>query len=293
MSTVHFIRAAIFCLLASSSAHAADGPIPPFKDDLFAPHIVERGDGGAFERVDYQEMRDINGRDQEPELRVKSRYVSLGIRSAQSLETWNLPTGPMELGRVGPMENSAFSVIFIHGRNGDRRLGMNDYRFGGNFNRLKNLAAGNGGTYYAPSIKTFDKAGAAALSDLIAAIAERSPGRPIILACASMGSFLCWGESRDAETVKRLKGMLIMGGAVDPDYPKSIAFKTKLPIWFTHGGNDKTYAYEDQLSLYRQLRAAGQPVRFTLFETGSHGTPVRMTDWRSALNWILTGAKQN
>jgi hypothetical protein len=24
-----------------------------------------------------------------------------------------------------------------------------------------------------------------------------------------------------------------------------------------------------------------------LFETGSHGTPVRMTDWRDALNWIL------
>jgi len=24
-----------------------------------------------------------------------------------------------------------------------------------------------------------------------------------------------------------------------------------------------------------------------LFQTGGHGTPVRMTDWRETLNWIL------
>ena len=291
MSTVHFARTAAFLLIAAFwalPARGQEGPLKPFKDDLFTPVIIERADGGAFERVDYQEMRDINGRDEEPERRVKRRYVAPGVRKAEALETWPLSTGPMELGRAGPAENSAFSVIFIHGRDGDRRLGMNDYRFGGNFNRLKNLAVENGGTYYAPSMKSFDTAGATALSALIAEIAARSPGRPIVLSCASMGSFLCWGVARDAATVARLKGMAILGGAVDPDYVKSAAFKAKLPIWFTHGGNDKTYRTEDQKALYDRLRGASQPVRFTLFETGSHGTPVRMTDWRAVLNWVLS-----
>ncbi|MFN3321209.1 MAG: alpha/beta hydrolase, partial [Allorhizobium sp.] len=47
------------------------------------------------------------------------------------------------------------------------------------------------------------------------------------------------------------------------------------------------YAANDQLAIYQKLRAAGQPTRFTLFETGSHGTPVRMSDWRAMLNWLI------
>ncbi len=39
-------------------------------------------------------------------------------------------------------------MIFIHGRGGDRKLGANDKRFGGNFNRLKNLAVDNGGSIW-------------------------------------------------------------------------------------------------------------------------------------------------
>ena len=64
------------------------------------------------------------------------------------------------------------TIIFIHGRGGDRRLGMNDFSFGGNFNRLKNLANENGGTYYAPSIASFDEKGVAQTAALI----DRSDG---------------------------------------------------------------------------------------------------------------------
>jgi hypothetical protein len=30
------------------------------------------------------------------------------------------------------------------------------------------------------------------------------------------------------------------------------------------------------------------PVRFVRFETGTHGTPIRMVDWRAVLNWMLS-----
>jgi len=30
--------------------------------------------------------------------------------------------------------------------------------------------------------------------------------------------------------------------------------------------------------------------RFVRFETGTHGTPIRMTDWRETLNWMLSAA---
>lgn len=292
MSTAHFRRCAGLLFLAGLFAGnpARSEALQPFKDDLFSrPTVLESRDGGDFEVIDYQELRDINGRDQIPERRVKSKYTDLGVRRQQQAdETLQLPTGKLEVARVGKADGAAFTVIFIHGRGGDRRLGINDFSFGGNFNRLKNLAVKNGGVYYAPSVTSFDAAGVSAISALIAHAAARAPGRPVVLACASMGSFICWGAAREAGTVANLAGLAILGGATDPSFVGSAAHKAKLPVFFTHGSRDSVYAPADQIALYDRLHKAGYPTRFTLFETGAHGTPVRMSDWRAILNWLLT-----
>ncbi len=290
MSTAHLpILSAIsgILLLATAEGAAAD-MLKPFKDELFSNQtVIESHDNGAFQTIDYQEMRDINGRDQIPEKRVKPAYVDTGVRwKSQEDETLQLGDRKVDVTRIGPASKQAFTVIFIHGRGGDRRLGSNDYTFGGNFNRLKNLAYRNGGTYYAPSVKGFDSNGVADIAALIRYSYEQSGGRPVILTCASMGSFVCWGIARDAESVKRLKGMAILSGVTDPDFIKSAFYKARLPLWFTHGSRDPVYAAANQQALFEKLYKAHYPTRFTLFETGNHGTPVRMTDWRKVLNWI-------
>ncbi|QCI97913.1 phospholipase [Agrobacterium larrymoorei] len=292
MSTAIFTFCTLFCLSVATlpaSAQSAGGPLKPFKDDLFSSQtVLSTGDGGASQVIDYQEMRDINGRDETPERRVKRGYVDLASKKFQAMETISAEGRAIEVARVGAASGQAFTVIFIHGRGGDRRLGVNDYTFGGNFNRLKNLAVNNGGTYYAPSVRSFDRNGVADVAALIADAKAKSGGRPVILTCASMGSFICYGISRDAQAVANLKGMAILGGAVDPDFPKSAFIKAKKPVWFTHGSVDKVYSADQQAAMFRGLLKAGVPTRFTLYETGTHGTPVRMTDWRAALNWILS-----
>lgn len=274
-------------LVAAAAASAAAQVLKPYKDDLFSyGKVLEQSDNGDYRVVDYQELRDINGRDEIPERRVKRAFVSLGVKGEQANETLDVGGRPLDVTRVGPDRGAAFSVIFIHGRGGDRRLGANDFSFGGNFNRLKNLAVANGGVYYAPSVRSFDTAGAADVAGLVKLAAERSGGRPVVLACASMGSFICWGVARDAGAVAALGGMMIMGGVADPDFTKSAAFKARLPMFFSHGSTDSVYPAESQKALYDALKGQGYPTRFVLFKTGSHGTPVRMTDWRDALNWI-------
>ncbi|MFQ6159554.1 alpha/beta hydrolase [Sinorhizobium meliloti] len=290
MSTILFsIRHLIGALLFASLAVSASAePLEPYKDALFRySKLLHEADGGDFRVVDYQELRDINERDQIPERRVKRAYVSLGVKSVQVNETLGLGEWGLDVTRVGPDRGAAFTVIFIHGRGGDRRLGVNDFSFGGNFNRLKNLAVLNGGTYYVPSVRSFDAAGVADISALIRFAAERSGGRPVVLSCASMGSFICWGIARQEATVSALGGMMIMGGPADPDFRKSAAYGARLPIFFSHGSRDSVYPAESQIAFYRSLRSKDYPARFVLFETGSHGTPIRMTDWREALNWIL------
>lgn len=291
MSTAHLSILTVISsilLLATAPVATAD-MLKPFKDELFSNQtVLESHDNGAFQTIDYQEMRDINSRDQIPEKRVKPVYVDTGVRwKAQQDETLQLGDRKLDVTRIGPASGQAFTVIFIHGRGGDRRLGSNDYTFGGNFNRLKNLAYRNGGTYYAPSVKGFDSTGVADIAALIRYSYEQSGGKPVILTCASMGSFVCWGITRDAESVKHLKGMAILSGVTDPDFIKSAFYKAKLPLWFTHGSRDPVYAAADQQALFEKLYKAHYPTRFTLFATGNHGTPVRMTDWRKVLNWIV------
>ena len=70
-----FLSAAV--LTAVDPARAGDA-LPPFKDDLFSKQaILQTGDDGAFEVIDYDEMRDINGRDQIPQKRVQQKYCLL------------------------------------------------------------------------------------------------------------------------------------------------------------------------------------------------------------------------
>lgn len=291
MSTAIFTFCTLFCLsvaLTPAQAQTNGGPIRPFKDELFSSQpVLSTGDGGASVIIDYNEMRDINGRDETPERRVKRQYVDLAPKKFQAMETVHAAGRALEVGRVGAASGQAFTVIFIHGRAGDRRLGMNDYTFGGNFNRLKNLAVASGGTYYAPTVRSFDEKGVADIAALIADARSKSGGRPVILACASMGSFICYGISRDQKAVSDLKGMAILGGAVDPEFPKSAFVKAKKPVWFTHGSEDKVYLAEQQAGIFRILLKAGLPARYTLYKGGTHGTPVRMTDWRAVLNFLI------
>ena len=289
-STVHCLKRLLLAAVLAGLAHApaAALTLKPWKDDLFAyGQIVETSDGGALRVVDYQEMRDVNGRDQVPERRAKAAYVSTAVKKFQQNATVDTPAGRLEVAMAGKGEGAAFTVIFIHGRGGDRRLGANDWNFGGNFNRLKNLAVQNGGVYYAPSVPFFDARGTALVAGLIQRAKAVSPNGRVVLACASMGSFVCAGIARDPAAVKNLSGMVVMGGAADTGYAATPAFKARLPVFFSHGDSDSVYQANDQIAVFRKLRKAGIPARFVLFQTGGHGTPVRMTDWRETLNWLF------
>ncbi len=295
MSTIHFVFGTLLAVWISSAgdfAMAQDGPVPPFKDNLFSSHkVLKSEDGGAYEVMDYNELRDINERDQEPERRVRSAYVDTSVRRLQENETLALDGRTVDVTRVGPPSGERFAVIFIHGRGGDRRLGVNDYSFGGNFNRLKNLVGLNGGTYYSVSVRSFDDKGAADVGALVRHAYEQSSGRPVILACASMGGIICQNIVRDKEAVRYLGGMVLLGGPPDPGLVNTPFAKLKLPLYFGHGSADSVYKAEDQETIFRGLRASSYPARFALFQTGGHGTPIRMVDWRKVLNFVLAARR--
>lgn len=272
--------------LAATIAIAAD-QLKPFKDDLFAyPGILESRDDGAYRVVDYREMRDINGRDEVPERRAHAKYVSLGVRRQQQ----NLSLDGIDHVAVGRSEGARFITVYLHGQGGSRKQGVDDFTFGGNFNRIKNLMVENGGLYLSPDFPDFGEAGATAVAKLIDYYAKKSPQASVFLACGSAGGALCHRLGNDGLVVGRLGGMLLLGSLWDDAYVRSAAFKARVPLFIGQGSRDKVLPVERMEAFYRSIRSAapGYPVRMVNFESGTHGTPIRMTDWRETLNWMLS-----
>lgn len=268
--------------------------LAPYKDGLFAyPATLEASADGAFRRIDYREMRDINGRDAVPERRVRRAYVSLRANRAMRARTVSAGGRAVPVIETGAASEARFAVVFVHGRGGDRRLGQNDWSFGGNFNRLKNLAVRNGGVYVTPSLATFDTAGEGALRAVLADLAERHGAVPVVVACGSMGGIVCWRLARDPIAGARIAGLVVLGGPADAAFPETPAFDAGLPVVLAHGGADGVYAWQDHKAMFDAVRrrVPSYPIRLVVFAGGSHGTPIRMIDWRETLNWLLAGGR--
>ena len=112
-----------------------------------------------------------------PERRVKRAYVSLGVRRVQRDLTLRSSVGDVRYFAVGRTAGASMITIYLHGKGGSRHQGVDDFTFGGNFNRIKNLMAGNGGLYLSPDFSDFGDKGAAEVAALIERYAAASPSR--------------------------------------------------------------------------------------------------------------------
>ncbi|RUU52907.1 alpha/beta hydrolase, partial [Mesorhizobium sp. M2C.T.Ca.TU.009.01.2.1] len=122
--------------LSLSAAEGQTLSLKPFKDDLFAyPAALSTGDNGAYTVLDYHEMRDINQRDEVPEKRVRAQYTDPGVRKVQQDLMLKTDAGDIRHVAVGRTEGASIIVLYLHGQGGSRKQGVDDFTFGGNFNR--------------------------------------------------------------------------------------------------------------------------------------------------------------
>ena len=236
--------------------------------------------------VAYDEERDVNGRDNIPGKRVSMRYVKLNVRRAQKNFTYETDAGSIKTVSVGNRKKSEVITIYLHGKGGNYKQGSKDYTFGGNFNRLKNLMARNNGLYVSTSFRDFAGGGARDVIALINKLKADNPDPKIILACGSAGGLVCWRVA-NSPTGKDLAGIAMLGSFPNGLFFGSEAFQAKVPLYIGHGSRDSVSPVDGMEAFYQRLKSRNYDVKYVRFETGIHGTPIRMTDWRTVLNWML------
>ena len=284
----HLFLALVGCLVLLPVGAQAE-LLGSYKDDLFAyPRTLGTADGGRHVTVDYQSDRDIRQRDEIAERRVKPAYVDLAPRRSQQELVVATEVARVPHIAVGRRENARFIVIYLYGQGGNRAQGMNDFTFGGNFNRIKNLAERNGELYLTTDFSDFGARGAGQVASLISYYATSSPTARVYVACGSMGGAICWQLADNADIAPRLGGLILLGSHWEDQFMSSRAFRQRVPVFFGHGGADRVFPVAQQERFFRAIlrRAPDYPARFLRFETGSHGTPIRMTDWRATINWM-------
>jgi len=267
------------------------GLIAPFREAQFAYRKpLEITDGGRFLKLPYDEARDINQRDEVPVRKVRSWYTS--PLPAGSQREGEYGSRKLKYHAIGALEGgSKITVVYLHGRGGNRDWGFDDERFGGNFNRLKHLMLKSGGLYVSPDFTDFEATGFADVKELLAKLRPLTAGK-LVVACGSLGNSHCWSIARDAKAASMVDGMIVLAGFPDSGVAGSALLRNgrRSPLVLVHGTWDPTFDYKPMVDLYGKVReqAPDHPVRFLLFETGRHGAPVRMIDWRDTLNWIAS-----
>ncbi len=274
----------------TNSAHA--NLLAPYKDNLFRyPKITETLFGGDFIVVEYSKQRDLRDRDKVDEREVYGHYVSYKPRRSQNDYELKANGRTVRYMGVGKAKGGANAVvIYIHGQGGNRFQGMNDVSFGGNFNRIKNLMVRNGGTFLSAEFADFGVKGTQDIAALIQHQKQLSPRAKVVVACGSMGGIICWNLLKNGGYASMLDGIMLLGSPKDPGFLSSGAPARRVPIYMGYGSDDTVYNWETQANFFKQIRGSvsGYPIKFTLFDTGTHGTPIRMTDWRLVLNWMFS-----
>jgi predicted esterase len=270
--------------------------LAPFKNELFLYREATESKWDAqFRVVPFDKQIDEYGRDQEGQVlkRAKPEYVSEELlqdnqrfRVLKDFKDKN----QLESFEVGNPINAKFAVIFMHGGTPERgKLGMEDWRFGGNFNRLKNLVLRNQGVFYSPSVSLqFTDSDAALITGLIGSIRKSSPRVKIIVACASSGGKICNKLAFVKDAGSQLNGLIYMGGPLAQNIETSPAAGSRVPIYIAQGEEDRNVPHAAQFARFLKLRENEYPTLYVAFKTGAHGTPIRMLDWFEALNWIFS-----
>ena len=112
----------------------------------------------------------------------------------------------------------------------------------------------------------------------------------LFVACGSMGGCICWKLAANDCLPARLSGLMLLGSVCDEDFLERRPSNGKSRYSSAMAAATQSFAVDKLQAFFRSIAAPtrGYPPRFVRFENGTHGTPIRMVNWRETLNWMMS-----
>jgi len=277
----------------STLAFSADKMWESYKDEHFTPKLLAQAPECNVSYYDYDEIEHVNGQDCAKEsgfhfpMTQPDRITRLDSVRRERTDipgvkaTWEI--GP-EPGKGNNVPKCA--VIWCHGAvesTHPHHLGARDTNFGGNNNRLANLAIQQNCTYYSPNFRGAE--GYYAIQNLVDYLREKGV-EEVFVSASSAGASALNILASNSNNNDILGGLFYTGTYITPEYvSRTPAFKAGVPIVFSQGANDKYQEVRDSYFKVKEKYPRKHNLWMQVFRNGGHGTPIRMIDWRHTLNW--------
>ncbi len=283
-------------IILTMNLHASEEMWQPYKDEQFTPEVKALGRQCNVTLYHYNEIDHVNGQDcaQPSGFHIAVTQPSrIGDVSKLRRERTDIPgvKATWEIGnQLGGSNSPKCAIIWAHGAvesDAPHHLGARDSNFGGNNNRLSNLAIQQNCLYYSPNFRGSN--GYSAIQNLIDYL--RSQGvTEVFISGSSAGAAALNIAANNPNNTDILAGLFYTGTYSSPlSVSNSPAFRAGVPIIFSQGANDKYESIRDSFfavnDRYPPTQNPNNNMWLQVFENGGHGTPIRMTDWRHNLNW--------
>ena len=123
---MRIITAAAFAVISFFAAGAAlaDLCLAPYKDELFAyPKILGTLFNGDFVVVDFDQARDVNGRDEIPLKKAFDKFIEPDVNDLKKDILIRRDGEVVQFPAIGKADGGPkIVVIYLHGQHGDRTL---------------------------------------------------------------------------------------------------------------------------------------------------------------------------
>lgn len=152
----------------------------------------------------------------------------------------------------------------------------------------------NKGSYISTDFSNFGVLGMSEVRELIRIKRIQYPKARVFIACGSSGGDICWWLAKDQQGNKLIHGLLLLGSNyghwwLNGDQSLSLQRARLLPIFIAHGEKDRSIGMKGQRDFLDKVLSKNKnyPIRMHVFTNGTHGTPIRMVDWKTVLNWMI------
>src|SRR5262249_39946760 len=112
---------------------------------------------------------------------------------------------------------------------------------------------------------------------------------PVFIACLSFGGGLCWRLAEaGSDSTGAIQGIFVLGASVDRSFLEHVPV-SRPHIYLGIGSKDTFARWRSAETFFKDLKTADPdyPIKLTVFDAGTHGTAIRLTDWVAVLNWML------
>lgn len=262
-----------------------------FKDDLFSyRNILYSKYNKEYNLIEYSEEIDIEDRDEIDVDKVYEKYINRNIfeyREEKSFYIYNKELKYWEIKKDNIKNKEIEYIIFyFHWMWWNRHQWINDETFWWNFNRIQNLMIKNNWIYISNDFSDFYDRWSEEMLFLIKEKKKQYPNSKIILSWASSWGTLLWNIIKKDSSL--INGIILMWSVVDKHIENIIKYN-KIPIYISHWTKDSQIRYEWKEDFYKYIKSIDNnyPILIDIFQDWVHWTPIRMTDWKRAINFII------